>query len=56
MIEQKIIRKIEIKIIVYFETGKLLSESGKEYVNNEKLNPLSSKLSWSHYSELLIYI
>ncbi len=39
-----------------FETGKLLSEAGKEYVNNEKLNPLGSKLSWSHYSELLIYI
>lgn len=56
MIEQKIIRKIEIKISVYFETGKLLSEAGKEYVNNEKLNSLSSKLSWSHYSELLIYI
>lgn len=56
MIEQKIIRKIEIKISVYYETGKLLSEAGKEYVNNEKLNPLGSKLSWSHYSELLIYI
>lgn len=56
MIEQKIIRKIDIKIIVYFETGKLLSEAGKEYVNNEKLNSLDSKLSWSHYSELLIYI
>ncbi|MGN1323356.1 MAG: DUF1016 N-terminal domain-containing protein [Bacilli bacterium] len=24
--------------------------------SNEKLNPSGSKLSWSHYSELLIYI
>ena len=56
IIEQKIIRKIDIKISVYFETGKLLSEAGKEYVNNEKLNSLGSKLSWSHYSKLLIYL
>lgn len=27
-----------------------------EVFSNEKLNPLGSKLSWSHYSELLIYI
>ena len=78
------------KVSVYFETGKLLSEAGKEYgkniikqcsknlmlevgkkysertlyamrkfyevFSNEKLNPTGSKLSWSHYSELLIYI
>ena len=75
------------KVKVYFETGKLLSEAGKEYgkniikqyseklmlevgkkynertlygmrkfyevFNNEKLNPLGSKLSWSHYRELM---
>ena len=75
------------KVSVYFETGKLLSEAGKEYgkniikqyseklmlevgkkynertlygmrkfyevFNNEKLNPLGSKLSWSHYRELI---
>lgn len=75
------------KVRVYFETGKLLSEAGKEYGKNiikpysEKLmmevgkkynernlrcmrqfyemfssikwNPLGSKLSWSHYRELL---
>lgn len=75
------------KVSVYFETGKLLSESGKEYgkniikqysqnlilevgkkynertlygmrkfyevFSNEKLNPLGSKLSWSHYRELI---
>ena len=34
MIEQKIIRKIDIKASVYFETGKLLSEAGKEYCKN----------------------
>ena len=71
------------KVSVYFETGKLLSEAGKEYGKNiirqyseklmievgkkynertlyrmrkfyevfksEKLTPLVSKLSWSHY-------
>ena len=76
------------KVKVYFETGKLLHEAGKEYGKNiikqyaEKLiidvgkkynernlrymrqfyelfsnikwNPLGSKLSWSHYRELLI--
>ena len=76
------------KVKVYFETGKLLSEAGKEYGKNiikqysEKLilevgkkynernlrymrrfyeifsnikwNPLGSKLSWSHFRELLI--
>ena len=76
------------KVRVYFETGKLLSEAGKEYGKNiikqyseklmievgkkynertlygmrkfyeifcnEKLNPLGSKLSWSHYRELLV--
>ena len=76
------------KVKVYFETGRLLSEAGKEYGKNiikrysEKLmvevgkkynernlrymrrfyeifssikwNPLGSKLSWSHYRELLI--
>ena len=76
------------KVSVYFETGKLLSEAGKEYgkniikqyskslmlevgkkynertlygmrkfyevFSNEKLNPLGSKLSWSHYRELLV--
>ena len=76
------------KVIVYFETGKLLSEAGKEYGKNiikqysEKLiievgkkynernlrymrqfyeifssikwNPMGSKLSWSHFRELLI--
>ena len=75
------------KVSVYFETGKLLGEAGKEYgkniikqyseklmievgkkynertlygmrkfyevFNNEKLNPLGSKLSWSHYRELI---
>ena len=75
------------KVSVYFETGKLLSEAGKEYgkniikqysknlmlevgkkynertlygmrkfyevFSNEKLNPLGSKLSWSHYRELI---
>ena len=75
------------KVSVYFETGKLLSEAGKEYgkniikqysknlmlevgkkynertlygmrkfyevFRNEKLNPLGSKLSWSHYRELI---
>ena len=75
------------KVSVYFETGKLLSDAGKEYgknvikqyaeklivevgkkynertlygmwkffevFSNEKLNPLGSKLSWSHYRELL---
>ena len=75
------------KVITYFETGKLLSEAGKEYgkniikqyseklmievgkkynertlygmrkffevFSNEKLNPLGSKLSWSHYRELI---
>ncbi|MBR1385650.1 MAG: DUF1016 family protein [Bacilli bacterium] len=75
------------KVKVYFETGKLLSEAGKEYgkniikqysknlmlevgkkynertlygmrkfyevFSNEKLNPLGSKLSWSHYRELI---
>ena len=76
------------KVSVYFETGKLLSDAGKEYGKNiikqysEKLiievgkkyternlrytrqfyevfsnikwNPLGSKLSWSHFRELLI--
>ncbi len=76
------------KVKVYFETGKLLSEAGKEYgkniikqyseklmievgkkynertlygmrkfyivFSNENLNPLGSKLSWSHYRELLV--
>lgn len=76
------------KVNVYFETGKLLSEAGKEYGKNiikqysEKLmievgkkynernlrymrqfyemiirtkwNPVGSKLSWSHYRELLV--
>ena len=76
------------KVSVYFETGKLLSEAGKEYGKNiikqysEKLmievgkkynernlrymrqfyeafssikwNPVGSKLSWSHFRELLI--
>jgi len=76
------------KVSVYFETGKLLSEAGKEYgkniikqyseklmlevgkkynertlygmrkfyevFNNEKLNPVGSKLSWSHYRELMV--
>ena len=75
------------KVKVYFETGKLLSEAGKEYGKNiikqyseklmvevgkkykvsnlykmrkfyeifsdEKLYPLVTKLSWSHYRELL---
>jgi len=75
------------KVKVYFETGRLLNEAGKEYgknvikqyaekliievgkkynertlygmrkffevFSNEKLNPLGSKLSWSHYRELL---
>ena len=75
------------KVSVYFETGKLLSEAGKEYGKNiikqyseklmvevgkkykvsnlykmrkfyeifsdEKLYPLGTKLSWSHYRELL---
>ena len=75
------------KVITYFETGKLLSEAGKEYGKNiikqysEKLiievgkkynerylrymrqfyeifssikwNPVGSKLSWSHYCEIL---
>ena len=75
------------KVSVYYETGKLLSEAGKEYDQNiikhyserlmievgkkynertlygmrkfyevfsdEKLNPLGSKLSWSHYRELI---
>ena len=75
------------KVSVYYETGKLLSEAGKEYGQNiikhyserlmievgkkynertlygmrkfyevfsdEKLNPLGSKLSWSHYRELI---
>ena len=74
------------KVKVYFKTGKLLSEAGKEYgkniikqyseklmvevgkkynyrtlyrmrkfyevFSNEKLTPLGSKLSWSHYREL----
>ena len=76
------------KVKVYFETGKLLSEAGKEYgkniikqyseklmvevgkkykvsnlykmrkfyeiFSNEKLYPLGTKLSWSHFRELLI--
>ncbi len=76
------------KVGVYFETGKLLSEAGKEYGKNIikqysenlmievgkkynernlrymrqfyevfssiKWNPLGSKLSWSHFRELLI--
>ena len=75
------------KVKVYFETGKLLSEAGKEYGKNiikqyseklmaevgkkykvsnlykmrkfyeifsdEKLYPLGTKLSWSHYRELI---
>lgn len=75
------------KVKVYFETGKILSEAGKEYGKNiikqyseklmvevgkkykvsnlykmrkfyeifsdEKLYPLGTKLSWSHYRELL---
>ena len=75
------------KVKVYFETGKLLSEAGKEYGKNiikqyseklmvevgkkykvsnlykmrkfyeifsdEKLYPLGTKLSWSHYREFL---
>ena len=75
------------KVKVYFKTGKLLSEAGKEYGKNiikqyseklmvevgkkykvsnlykmrkfyeifsdEKLYPLGTKLSWSHYRELL---
>ena len=79
---------MENKVNVYFETGKLLSEAGKEYgkniikqyseklmidvgkkynertlygmrkfyekFSNEKLNPVGSKLSWSHYRELLV--
>ena len=76
------------KVSVYFETGKLLSEAGREYGKNIikqysenliievgkkynernlrymrqfyeifssiKWNPLGSKLSWSHFRELLI--
>lgn len=76
------------KVRVYFETGKLLHEAGREYGKNIikqfanklvievgkkynertlygmrkfyevfkeiKLNPLGSKLSWSHYRELLV--
>lgn len=76
------------KVSVYFETGKLLSEAGKEYGKNIikqysenliievgkkynernlrymrqfyeifssiKWNPMGSKLSWSHFRELLI--
>jgi len=76
------------KVMVYFETGKLLYEAGsvygkniiKEYseklkvdvgkkynmrtlygmrkfyelFNNAKLNPMGSKLCWSHYRELLV--
>lgn len=76
------------KVSVYFETGKLLSEAGKEYgkniikqysenlmievgkkynernlrymrqfyeiFSNIKWNPMGSKLSWSHFRELLI--
>ncbi|MBQ2873062.1 MAG: DUF1016 family protein [Bacilli bacterium] len=76
------------KVKVYFETGKLLSEAGKEYgkniikqysekliievgkkynertlygmrkfyeiFSNGKLNPVGSKLSWTHYRELLV--
>ena len=76
------------KVKVYFETGKLLYESGSVYgkniikqyseklmidvgkkynvrtlygmrkfyelFNNAKLNPLGSKLCWSHYRELLV--
>ena len=75
------------KVSVYFETGKLLSEAGKEYGKNIikqysenlmievskkynernlrymrqfyevfspiKWNPVGSKLSWSHFRELL---
>ena len=75
------------KVRVYYETGKLLSDAGKEYGKNiikqyseklmvevgkkykvsnlykmrkfyeifsdEKLYPLGTKLSWSHYRELL---
>ena len=75
------------KVKVYYETGKLLSEAGKEYgkniikqyslklmidvgkkynertlyrmrkfyevFSNEKLTPLVSKLSWSHYIQLV---
>ncbi len=75
------------KVSVYFETGKLLFEAGKEYgkgiikqysdrlmkelgmkynertlyrmrkfyelFKNEKLTPMVSKLSWSHYIQLL---
>ena len=76
------------KVKVYFETGKLLHEAGKEYgkniikqfatklmvdvgkkynertlygmrkfyeiFNEIKLNPMGSKLSWSHFRELLV--
>lgn len=76
------------KVKVYFETGKLLHEAGKEYGKNiiksyseklmvevgekykvstlykmrkfyevfsdEKLYPLGTKLSWSHFRELLV--
>lgn len=79
--------KDRYKVSVYFETGKLLSEAGKEYGKNIikqysdnlmievskkynernlrymrqfyeifssiKWNPLGSKLSWSHFRELL---
>ena len=79
--------KARNKVKVYFETGKLLSEAGKDYGKNiigqfaeklmaevgskynvrtlygmrkfyelfskQKLNPLGSKLNWSHYRELL---
>lgn len=79
--------KDRYKVSVYYGTGKLLSEAGKEYGQNiikqyserlmievgkkynertlygmrkfyevfsdEKFNPLGSKLSWSHYRELI---
>ena len=49
------------KVITYFEVGKLLDEAGSKYGDNI-LNDyskqsthirLQTKLSWSHYSELL---
>ena len=48
------------KVMVYYEVGKKYNERTLynlrkffELFNKQKLNPLGSKLSWSHYREIL---
>ena len=59
--------KERIKVLTYFEVGKLLSDAGKEYnvrtlrrirqfyniFSDTKWSPMVTKLTWSHIRELL---